>query len=123
MKRTVSQRQDVDSDDSFETSFEFVTKEQVEAEGRTYVRMPKKAHFRMHAHINPFSSLKFDFPKNLKYVDWSVHYPKIYGIESNIIVTNTLKNPVPGQYKDISGKQGEKPSILDIGCGYGGLMF
>jgi tRNA (guanine-N7-)-methyltransferase len=29
----------------------------------------------MHAHINPFNPLNFDYPANLDYVDWSVHYP------------------------------------------------
>lgn len=126
MKRTVAQRQDLDSDESFEESADIFTKEQVEAEGRTYIKMPRKTNFRMHAHINPFNPLNCDHPINSRFVDWSVHYPLFYGINDNNknkIVVNTKKNPMPGSYATLSQKEGPTPSILDIGCGYGGLMF
>jgi len=88
--------------------------------------MPRKTNHRMHAHINPFNPLNFDHPINTRFVDWSVHYPLFYGIKDNNknkIVVNTKKNPMPGSYVTLCDKQGPTPSILDIGCGYGGLMF
>jgi len=88
MKRTVQQRKSIEraeSEDSNESHEEedVFTKQLVEAEGRTYVNKPRKALHRMHAHINPFNPLSFDFPKDSNYVDWSVHYPQHYGIEAN----------------------------------------
>ena len=30
---------------------------------------------------------------------------------------------MPGSYKIVCSKKGPTPTILDIGCGFGGLMF
>ena len=58
--------------------------------------MPKKADYRMRAHINPLSSTTFPFPPHHTYVDWKAHYPKMYGEskELNHQVQTTLVNPV-----------------------------
>jgi len=37
--------------------------------------IPKKADYRMRAHINPLSSTTFPFPAHHTYVDWRAHYP------------------------------------------------
>ena len=79
----------------------------------------------MHAHINPFNPLHIAHPLNTTYVDWAEHYPHYYGHnDTTKIVVNTKKWPVKGEYKaQVSNKDGRLPQILDIGCGYGGLMF
>lgn len=77
----------------------------------------------MHAHINPFNPLSIAFPLNTTYVDWSLHYPALYKVDNQVVVVNTKKYPVKGDYKQQSGVKGPAPQILDIGCGYGGLMF
>ena len=88
--------------------------------------MPKKNKHRMHAHINPFNTLTFAFPRNPRFTDWSIHYPHFYQIPNNNdnkIVVNTGKYKVNYE-TEIGPKTGLKvPTILDIGCGYGGLMF
>lgn len=120
MKRTVSQRSasvsSVDSDS-------LPTKQDVEKDGRKYVNMPKKGLHRMHAHINPFNPLNMEHPKNPDFCDWAKHYPQHYDQSEIPIVVNTKKYPVPGAYKVQVGNQGKVPTILDIGCGYGGLLF
>lgn len=86
--------------------------------------MPKKNKHRMHAHINPFNSLTIAHPRNTRFADWSIHYPSYYGIPNNNgnkIVVNTGKYQV--DYSAEHGPKGRTPDILDIGCGYGGLMF
>lgn len=86
--------------------------------------MPKKSLHRMHAHINPFNPLSIPYPINTDYVDWSLHYPHYYGIKTDQVVVNTNKYKVPDGYKNKSTHlNGPAPQILDIGCGYGGLMF
>jgi len=87
--------------------------------------MPKKSKFRMHAHINPFGALTWPVPQNTKFVDWSLHYPAFFGLENNNegkIVTNTGKYPLNYDDKPTHGLP-KAPTILDIGCGYGGLCF
>jgi tRNA (guanine-N7-)-methyltransferase len=84
--------------------------------------MPKKNKHRMYAHINPFNTMTIAYPRNTRFTDWSVHYPSFYGSKENPIVVNTNKYPV--SYNVEHGSLGKPvPSILDIGCGYGGLMF
>jgi len=87
--------------------------------------MPKKGLHRTHAHINPFNPLHIAHPKNPSYVDWSIHYPSAYGLPNpGEIVVNTKNYPVPNDYKTQPGHvEPRTPEILDIGCGYGGLMF
>lgn len=57
--------------------------------------MPKKGNFRQRAHANPFSDHDLKYPLNPVAMDWFKLYPQ------------------PGE---------RKVEILDIGCGYGGLM-
>ena len=79
----------------------------------------------MHAHINPFGALTWPVPQNTKYVDWSLHYPNFFGIKDNNdekIVTNTGKYPLNYDNKP-AHTIAKAPTILDIGCGYGGLCF
>jgi len=56
--------------------------------------MPQKRFYRTRAHCNPLShNDTFEYPTNPDEMDWSVHYPE-------------LRKP---------------PTVLDVGCGFGGL--
>jgi tRNA (guanine-N7-)-methyltransferase len=41
--------------------------------------MPKKADYRMRAHINPLNTTPFPYPQHHSFVDWKAHYPSMYG--------------------------------------------
>ncbi|CAM9252815.1 unnamed protein product [Ectocarpus sp. 8 AP-2014] len=57
--------------------------------------MPQKRFYRARAHVNPLSHNDcYEYPKTPKEMDWSVHYPN---------------------------RPGLKVSIVDVGCGFGGL--
>lgn len=59
--------------------------------------MPQKKFYRSRAHCNPLShNNTFDYPISPSEMDWGTHYPAI-------------ENP--------------KPTVLDIGCGFGGLTI
>src|ERR1044071_3710196 len=58
-------------------------------------RMPKKGNFRQRAHSNPLSDHDIIYPLNSTHVEWSELFPRILD---------------------------KKVEILDIGCGYGGLL-
>lgn len=68
---------------SYDSNYDLFSKANVEAEGRIYVNTPKKTKYRMHAHINPFNPLNYDFPSTPDHVDWSIHYPSYYNIANN----------------------------------------
>ena len=72
-------------------------------------------------------------PRNPSYVDWSLHYPNKFSEmdhNRNRIVVNTSEYPVTYDVKIVEEEEEDKadyerpvPTILDVGCGYGGLMF
>ena len=73
-------------------------------------------------------------PVNPDCIDWSLHYPAFYGIKDNHknqLYVNTHKHPINyltlEQAREKSLEESKTahlvPTIVDIGCGYGGLMF
>ena len=83
----------------------------------------------MRAHVNPLNDSPFPFPLNPDYVNWKIHYPLFFGgnsEDSKKTYANTLEHPIT--YDDLiedqfNGKSSRTPDFLDIGCGYGGLLF
>ncbi|KAJ5107895.1 tRNA (guanine-N(7)-)-methyltransferase [Penicillium angulare] len=74
------------------------------------VKMPKKKFFRQRAHANVFSDHNLHYPLSPAHMDWSPHYPAYI-------------NPDPTQ-KTLSGtpKLLKDVEVVDIGCGFGGLL-
>lgn len=80
-------------------------------------------------------------PLNPDFIDWSFHFPKFFGIEDNRedkVFANskplinplfliaykypiTYLTPETDAWKSLD--HSKVPTIVDIGCGYGGLMF
>ncbi|EAR97720.2 tRNA (guanine-N(7))-methyltransferase (macronuclear) [Tetrahymena thermophila SB210] len=91
--------------------------------------MPKRGEYRMRAHINPLNDTPFPYPLNPDYVNWKIHYPKFFDgtdEENQKVFCNT--NEHPQTYDEevnslYNGLQGAQPVFLDIGCGFGGLVF
>ena len=55
-----------------------------------------------------------------------MHFPSFFGIENNNndkVVVNTGKFPISYNEPNNYANSNLVPTILDIGCGYGGLMF
>lgn len=80
----------------------------------------------MRAHINPLNSTPYPYPPHHSYVDWKGHFPLHFGgtqQDSLKPYANTVDYPSfyekPRDY-DLKGKTVE---VIDIGCGYGGLLF
>jgi len=59
--------------------------------------MPQKRHYRQRAHANPFSDHQLDYPASPDEMDWGQYYPE----------------------EVLNGK---KIEVVDIGCGFGGLL-
>lgn len=67
------------------------------------LKMPQKKYFRQRAHSNPLSDHELDYPANPAEMNWSEHFPKYF----------------TEQQKEDEKKVVE---VVDIGCGYGGLL-
>src|SRR5215468_10517252 len=59
-------------------------------------KLPKKGNFRQRAHSNPLSDHDMNYPLNPSLFDWHYLFPDAHN---------------------------KKADILDIGCGYGGLLI
>jgi len=64
--------------------------------------LPQKKYYRQRAHSNPIADHDFDYPSCPEVYDWSVLYPCVTNKNSNIY--------------------DKRVEMLDIGCGYGGLL-
>ncbi|KAH0790179.1 tRNA (guanine-N(7)-)-methyltransferase [Histomonas meleagridis] len=65
--------------------------------------MPKRGDYRQRAHCNPLSDRDIPYPLRPEEVDWTEFYPILSEPDCQI--------------------ENHYPTILDIGCGYGGLSF
>ncbi|PKS12857.1 hypothetical protein jhhlp_000197 [Lomentospora prolificans] len=74
---------------------------------------PKKRHYRQRAHANPFSDHELLYPTCPQAMDWSAHYP--------YYLKNDPSGPETGATRDVSSEK--RVEILDIGCGFGGLLM
>eukprot|EP01054_Gregarina_sp_Poly1_P009878 Gregarina_sp_Poly_1__9877@NODE_640_length_7000_cov_184_134574_g489_i0_p5_GENE_NODE_640_length_7000_cov_184_134574_g489_i0NODE_640_length_7000_cov_184_134574_g489_i0_p5_ORF_typecomplete_len153_score20_19Methyltransf_4/PF02390_17/7e12Methyltransf_31/PF13847_6/5_5e05Methyltransf_25/PF13649_6/0_00043DOT1/PF08123_13/0_00037MTS/PF05175_14/0_00058CMAS/PF02353_20/0_00068Methyltransf_23/PF13489_6/0_003Methyltransf_12/PF08242_12/0_0038MetW/PF07021_12/0_0083FmrO/PF07091_11/0_031Methyltransf_11/PF08241_12/0 len=93
-------------------------------------KRPRKAQYRQRAHCNPLSDAYIGYPPSVEYVDWSVHYPAFFRAgESNTkssLALNTTELPIDYSQKQpakLNGSEGPLVEILDVGCGFGGLLF
>ena len=74
--------------------------------------MPQKRFYRSRAHCNPLShNDTFEYPSNPDLMDWSTdHYPNYLCKDENSKTTDEEKSILA-------------PTVLDIGCGFGGLTI
>ncbi|KAF5864150.1 tRNA (guanine-N(7)-)-methyltransferase (tRNA(m7G46)-methyltransferase) [Aspergillus alliaceus] len=74
------------------------------------VKLPQKKFYRQRAHANPFSDHQLDYPLSPAHMDWSSHYP-------------AYVNPDPKQMNLAGSRKLLKDvEVVDIGCGFGGLL-
>ncbi|KAL2828915.1 putative methyltransferase-domain-containing protein [Aspergillus cavernicola] len=76
----------------------------------TLLRLPQKKYYRQRAHANPFSDHLLEYPLSPAHMDWSTHFP-------------AFVNPDPTQ-TNAAGAQKllRDVEVVDIGCGFGGLL-
>ncbi|KAL1956005.1 hypothetical protein VTO42DRAFT_7905 [Malbranchea cinnamomea] len=88
------------------------TEYQEEASNSTgqMVQLPKKKLYRQRAHANPFSDHRLDYPISPDHMDWASHFPAF--VDPDLSKTN------------LAGKQKlvKDVEVVDIGCGFGGLL-
>ncbi|KAI2621992.1 putative methyltransferase [Hypomontagnella submonticulosa] len=84
--------------------------------------MPKKKFYRQRAHANPFSDHQLQYPVKPEDMDWSTLFPAYAENAQSDLPTHTTagletiaKLPPRKLKKDVE--------IVDIGCGFGGLLM
>ncbi|KAL4910670.1 hypothetical protein BDW74DRAFT_1312 [Aspergillus multicolor] len=74
------------------------------------LRLPQKKYYRQRAHANPFSDHLLQYPLSPAHMDWSTHFP-------------AFVNPDPTQTNLAGARKLLKDvEVVDIGCGFGGLL-
>ncbi|PHH51124.1 tRNA (guanine-N(7)-)-methyltransferase [Ceratocystis fimbriata CBS 114723] len=82
-------------------------------EGEGAAELPRKRFYRQRAHANPFSDHDLVYPISPRHMDWSVYYPDFVAEGANVGDVNDLGLPKPIT---------KKVEVVDIGCGFGGLL-
>lgn len=79
--------------------------------------MPKKAYYRARAHVNPLShNNAFVYPATPNDVDWAAFFPP------NSEANNDEKGVAVEESTAITkASASTHPTIVDVGCGFGGL--
>ncbi|KAM3522816.1 hypothetical protein MY4038_008456 [Beauveria bassiana] len=75
------------------------------------VELPRKRFYRQRAHANPFSDHALEYPASPADMNWGKYYPE-YVAEST---ADDARSSQPRPLK-------QDVEIVDIGCGYGGLL-
>ncbi|KAH9907478.1 PXA domain-containing protein [Xylariomycetidae sp. FL2044] len=73
--------------------------------------MPRKKFYRQRAHANPFSDHRLTYPPTPADMDWSSYFPSFPAIE-----------PTPARTKPSPTQLTKDVEVVDIGCGFGGLL-
>ncbi|KAL1964666.1 hypothetical protein VTN77DRAFT_6692 [Rasamsonia byssochlamydoides] len=74
------------------------------------VKLPKKKFYRQRAHANPFSDHKLDYPISPAHMNWAAHFPAF-------VDPDPEKTTLSGARKLVKDVE-----VVDIGCGFGGLL-
>ncbi|PTB76644.1 RGS-protein [Trichoderma longibrachiatum ATCC 18648] len=73
------------------------------------VLLPRKKLYRQRAHANPFSDHLLEYPISPEHMDWSSYYPAFVDEEAP-----REESKPPRMKQDVE--------VVDIGCGFGGLL-
>ncbi|KAH8697497.1 methyltransferase-like protein 1 [Talaromyces proteolyticus] len=76
-----------------------------------HVALPKKRFYRQRAHANPFSDFDLEYPLSPAHMNWASHYP-------GFVDPDTSKLTVGGSRRILKDVE-----VVDIGCGFGGLLI
>eukprot|EP01056_Protomagalhaensia_sp_Gyna25_P001792 Protomagalhaensia_sp_Gyna_25__1791@NODE_1944_length_1395_cov_270_704277_g446_i1_p1_GENE_NODE_1944_length_1395_cov_270_704277_g446_i1NODE_1944_length_1395_cov_270_704277_g446_i1_p1_ORF_typecomplete_len279_score34_69Methyltransf_4/PF02390_17/3_4e51MTS/PF05175_14/0_0014Methyltransf_31/PF13847_6/0_0056Methyltransf_25/PF13649_6/0_0069Methyltransf_12/PF08242_12/0_019DOT1/PF08123_13/0_028DOT1/PF08123_13/2_8e03Methyltransf_23/PF13489_6/0_2Methyltransf_23/PF13489_6/1_1e03CMAS/PF02353_20/0_11MetW/PF07021_ len=91
------------------------------------MKRPRKADHRQRAHCNPLSDAFIGYPASVEYIDWSIHYPNHFPTTSEpSLAINTTELPIDYSTRhgpENNGLKSRTIDVLDMGCGFGGLLF
>ncbi|KAJ6787209.1 hypothetical protein PWT90_06702 [Aphanocladium album] len=74
-------------------------------------QLPRKRFYRQRAHANPFSDHALEYPASPADMDWAKYYPEYVAESTGDEASSSRPRPLK---QDVE--------IVDIGCGFGGLL-
>ncbi|KAI0907801.1 putative methyltransferase-domain-containing protein [Ustulina deusta] len=84
--------------------------------------LPRKRFYRQRAHANVFSDHNLVYPKSPHHMDWSTYFPAFVATTDPI----TASQPAEASLADATNisprKLNREVEVVDIGCGFGGLL-
>lgn len=83
--------------------------------------LPKKKFYRQRAHANPFSDHQLEYPASPAEMDWSPYFPA-YVADSEELPDADSHAEDGGSALAAPKKMKQDVEIIDIGCGFGGLL-
>ncbi|KAF7456645.1 tRNA -methyltransferase family protein [Cryptosporidium felis] len=101
----------------------------MEQKGDEIFKHPQKKYYRQRAHCNPLADNFMVHPASPDHIDWELHYPNLNSNQKELkkeIYLNTKKYPINYSENKVTSARsveiGNQLKILDLGCGYGGLL-
>ena len=89
--------------------------EAIGSEPAVSAKLPQKRYYRQRAHSNPLADHALDIPTHPRDMDWSKHYPSFFSSGMDTVNQASAQPPTDSDC-------GPRVEILDVGCGYGGML-
>ncbi|KAJ3561721.1 hypothetical protein NPX13_g8836 [Xylaria arbuscula] len=84
--------------------------------------LPRKRFYRQRAHANVFSDHNLEYPKTPNHMDWSTYFPAFATTTEPVIPSQTAETGMTGAGDVHPKKLSKEVEVVDIGCGFGGLL-
>ncbi|KAI0450781.1 putative methyltransferase-domain-containing protein [Xylaria acuta] len=83
--------------------------------------LPRKKFYRQRAHANVFSDHHLVYPKSPDHMDWSSYFPAFVANTDPLIEPQQAETG-PNEINLLPKKLTKEVEVVDIGCGFGGLL-
>ncbi|KAI0204601.1 putative methyltransferase-domain-containing protein [Astrocystis sublimbata] len=83
--------------------------------------LPRKKFYRQRAHANVFSDHNLVYPASPDHMDWSPYFPAYVADSSSSVVSQKPESSA-GSHELPKNKLTKEVEVVDIGCGFGGLL-
>ncbi|KAI0112484.1 putative methyltransferase-domain-containing protein [Nemania sp. FL0031] len=84
--------------------------------------LPRKKFYRQRAHANVFSDHHLVYPTTPDHMDWSTHFPAFVPNTDSVIIPPATESSPADAVSLPPKKLTKEVEVVDIGCGFGGLL-
>ncbi|TGJ86259.1 hypothetical protein E0Z10_g2499 [Xylaria hypoxylon] len=84
--------------------------------------LPRKKFYRQRAHANVFSDHHLVYPKSPDHMDWSTYFPAFVADTDPITTSQPTETSLSSATNLCPRKLTKEVEVVDIGCGFGGLL-
>ncbi|GAP87034.1 putative tRNA (guanine-N -)-methyltransferase [Rosellinia necatrix] len=87
-----------------------------------HTALPRKKFYRQRAHANVFSDHHLVYPKTPDHMDWSTYFPSFVADIDTIAESREVETGLENTVDSTPRKLTKEVEVVDIGCGFGGLL-